>query len=197
MEVCVARHNGDADGYDQAYAMALDDQGNVYVTGRSSYTGESYDAVTIKYDPNCNEVWAAPARYTGSTHEYDGPVDIHVDADSYVYVTGYCNAGMFGGSWLTIKYNPDGTEMWSQCDPSGSGSAITVDSQGNVIVTGSSAGTYGQDLTTIKYGPDGTQLWVRQYNGPVNVDDYAEDVTVDETDSIYVTGSGNCAGIGT
>jgi len=180
----VVRHNGLANSWDLAEAIVLDKIGNIYVSGRSTYPGESYDLVTIKYSPDGDTLWSA--RYTGSTHEYDGASDICVDDSFYVYVTGYCDLGFFGGDWITIKYNPDGSEAWNRVYSGGSGSAIVLDSEGNVIVTGSAG--YPSDITTIKYNPAGDSLWIRFYNGPLNGNDNGQDVTVDKDDNIYVTG---------
>jgi hypothetical protein len=68
--------------------------------------------------------------------------------------------------------------------------AIAVDSSGNVYVTGPSlgSGTYF-DYATIKYYSDGDTAWVRRYNGPGNGDDFAQDITADDSGNVYVTGS--------
>ncbi len=54
IEQWVERYNGPGNGYDRPYAIALDDSGNVYVTGSSRGSGTDYDYVTIKY--SCAEV---------------------------------------------------------------------------------------------------------------------------------------------
>lgn len=66
----VRRYNGPRNGNDFAYAMAVDDNGNVYVTGRSEAWGTSYDYCTIKYDKNGNELWIR--RYNGPGNSWDG-----------------------------------------------------------------------------------------------------------------------------
>ena len=43
------RYNGTASGIDQAYAIAVDSTGNIYVTGTSVGGATSFDMVTVKY----------------------------------------------------------------------------------------------------------------------------------------------------
>jgi len=53
----VRRYNGVNGGMDEATAIAVDDNGNVYVTGWSYGEGTDYDYPTIKYNSSGEEVW--------------------------------------------------------------------------------------------------------------------------------------------
>ncbi|RPI64896.1 MAG: hypothetical protein EHM44_02335, partial [Ignavibacteriales bacterium] len=62
-EEWVARYNGPGDLSDNSRDLAVDSDGNIYVTG-SSYGGSTnWDYATIKYDSAGNEQWVQ--RYSG------------------------------------------------------------------------------------------------------------------------------------
>jgi uncharacterized delta-60 repeat protein len=77
------------------------------------------------------------------------------------------------------------------------GNAITVDSDGNVYVTGSSNGVGTlYDYATIKYSSSGIEQWVVRYNGPGNGCDEATAIAVDYAGNVYVTGYSEGPGTG-
>ena len=55
--VWVRRYNGPGNGEDEETAMAVDDRGNVYVTGLSFVSAIDYDYATVKYDSAGVEQW--------------------------------------------------------------------------------------------------------------------------------------------
>jgi len=74
-------------------------------------------------------------------------------------------------------------------DQANYGKAVTVDSGGNVYVTGESfAEASSYDYLTLKYGPGGNLLWDKRYNGPGNGRDAARSIAVDSGGNVYVTG---------
>jgi len=56
----------DGEARDEPFAMAVDSDGNVIVTGRS-FNGTDYDYCTIKYDPEGGEAWVS--RITSAIRE--------------------------------------------------------------------------------------------------------------------------------
>jgi uncharacterized delta-60 repeat protein len=100
----VARYSGPGNLDDQAHAIAVDNSGNVYVTGESVGLGTDYDYATIKYDSSGQEEWVA--RYNGPANYYDVATAIAVDSSQNVYVTG--SSANIGSStdldYATIKY---------------------------------------------------------------------------------------------
>jgi len=190
----VARYNGPGNYYDIAYSLALDDSGNVYVTG-SSYggSGTNDDYCTIKYNSSGVQQWVA--RYNGPGNFYDVANSIAVDGAGNVYVTGWSYGIWTGRDYCTIKYNSAGVQQWVKRYSGGTDSddvarSIAVDGSGNVYVTGHSYGGSGtrSDYCTIKYNSAGVQQWVARYNGPGNYDDVAFSIALDGSGNVYVTG---------
>jgi hypothetical protein len=182
--------------YDSARAIALDKNGNVFVTGLSDTPGT--DIVTIKYSNEGVTLW---------TNRYDGPADGE-DVASAIAVDGNGNVFVTGSSWsndhdyITIAYSNAGLPLWTnRYNELGGGSvianAIAVDSNGNVFVTGTgpSAPAGNADYVTLAYSSSGVPLWTNRYNGPGRGDDGARAIAVDRSGNVFVTGS-SPSGIG-
>src|SRR4029077_17281890 len=190
----VAYYNGPGDLFDEATAIAVDEAGNVFVTGDSWGTGGNFDYATVKYDSSGQQQWVA--RYNGPADFADIPTAIALDNSGNVYVTGYSWGPGNDFDYATIKYNSSGEEQWvaryngpGNNDDSARG--IATDSSGNVYVTGWSAAgpTTGFDYATVKYNSAGQEQWVARYSGPGNQADEAAAIAIDNSDNVYVTGS--------
>jgi uncharacterized delta-60 repeat protein len=191
-----ARYNGPGNYIDQATCVAIDNSGNVYVTGGSVGMGTGSDFCTIKYNSNGDSLWVR--RYNGTGNDIDASIQVVVDVSGNVYVTGFSDDGV-NLNYVTIKYNSSGTQLWASIyngPAGGTGSEdrphfLAVDGIGNVYVTGeSSTGTGSLDMyATIKYNSSGDSLWVARYKGPgVDGLSQAYALAVDAGGNVYVTG---------
>jgi len=187
IEEWVARYNGPGSGSDETFALAVDAEGNIYVTGRSQGSDTYDDYATLKYDSNGDTVWVA--RYSGPGNGSDVAHAVAVDASGNVYITG---ESLGSGTYLdyaTIKYRSNGDTVWVQ-RYNGPGNwhdrakALAVDGSGNVYVTGNSQGDY----LTMKYDPNGDTVWVRRYDGTGGSEDKPSALAVDGSGNVYVTG---------
>ncbi|MFZ4619884.1 MAG: T9SS type A sorting domain-containing protein [Bacteroidota bacterium] len=192
-------YNGPVNIDDQAKFIAIDNNGNIFVSG-SSYGQNSslgLDIVTIKYNPAGVEQWVQ--RYNGPNSFNDYVRGMVVDNDGSVYVTGVSDDEEFwAGRIRTIKYNSSGIQQWiktyaAENSNSESVNAIGLDISGNVFVVGQSLGAAGLDYVTIKYSPTGVEQWVQRYNVSQNQLVYniakATSLVVDSEGSVYVTGT--------
>jgi hypothetical protein len=94
-----------------------------------------------------------------------------------------------GDSFVTIKYDVNGAQQWiATC--LGVPRSLTLDDEGNIYVTGLGSGSSvsSADYATIKYSPTGQQQWLARYNGPINNQDEAWDIAVDQYGNVCVTG---------
>lgn len=193
VEQWVARYKGPRYSGDLATAIAVDDAGNVYVTGESDSSGTLADYTTVKYNSSGVEQWVR--RYNGPGNSYDYALAIALDDVGNAYVTGRSTGSGTGNDYATVKYSAGGETLWvtrydGPAHNSDGATAIVLDGSGNVYVTG---GTYNgpgtsNDYLTIKYSSAGESLWVRGYNGPANDYDGATAIAVDDTGCVYVTG---------
>jgi len=198
--IWTARYNGIANLHDKGRDIALDNIGNVYVTGSSqSFSGaDGNDYLSIKYSADGDTLWTK--RFNCSSNAGDSACGIAVDKDSnWVYVTGYCSGDtLFGYGYYTIKYNTDGDTIWTRTYNRNSpvaAQAIDIDMFGIIYITGYCYFANSYNYLTVRYTPNGDTLLSHSYNSPNNRHDYAYGVAVDTFGSFYVTGSaGNPSG---
>jgi len=101
-QLWISRYDGGVNADDRAYAIALDDSLNVYVTGYSIANTTS-DYVTIKYNNQGNMIWNM--RYDGPAGNSDQAAAMAVNStNGDVYITGK-SANNTNDDFLTIKYS--------------------------------------------------------------------------------------------
>ncbi len=205
-ELWVATYNGPGSSEDWPFALALDDSGNVCVTGRSIGSETSWDYATIKYDSSGNELWVS--RYAGPARHWDIATHIAVDDSGNVHVTGSSKGGgtdLLDYDYATIKYDPDGTELWVRryngpSDLLDCPRGLALDENGNVFVTGVSWDSvtngvlWQSDCATVKYDASGNQLWIQRYNALGDGIDEGRAMAIDGSGNVYVTGCSDGSG---
>jgi hypothetical protein len=184
------RYNGPGNGDDIPCAIAVDSNGNVFVTGES--VGAQFsDYATIKYSGAGVPLWTN--RYSNGATGAARAHTISVDGSGNVFVTGQSYTGGNGADYATVAYSNAGVPLWTNWYNGGNGgiaNALAVDSAGNVFVTGTSAGAASgsSGYATVAYSHAGVPLWTNLYIGP----EYAEEAV-----AIAVDGSGNVIVAGT
>jgi hypothetical protein len=104
--------NGSANDNDEAYALAVDQTGNVYVTGYVNGVSPSWDIETIKYNAAGVQQWAK--KYNGPKDSADVGNAIGLDANGNVYVAGASAGKTSAWDYRVIKYSSSGLQSFSE-----------------------------------------------------------------------------------
>jgi hypothetical protein len=205
---------------EEGFGVACDASGNVYITGRFNSSSITFGAYTlinsgsfnvflVKFDNAGNVLWAKC-----SNGDDAGGFSATTDASGNVYVTGYfgySNIISFGSDTLScagnddiflVKYDSSDNVLWARGGGGtgdGYGYSVTVDSTGNVYLTGyfnSSALSFGShtinlagggDSFLAKYDSSGNALWAKDISGGNADEGYS--VAADKNGRIYISGS--------
>jgi len=178
---------------DYALATARSQADGIATTGYGATSTTHIDCVTVARDSTGNQLWATS--YDGPNHGVDVACALAIDDRGSVITTGYGDNG-YGTTtdYLTIKYDSSGETLWTRkYDGPGhaedEASAVTVDGDGNVYVTGFSTGdTTVYDYATVKYTSSGEQAWAARYDGPGHLLDEAKAIAVMPSGEALVTG---------
>ncbi len=191
-ELWTARYDGPGAQIDEAYALAVNNAGDVFITGVSTGAGlNGYDMATIKYNTSGSMQWVL--RYDAAK-ESDLGFALAIDDSSNVYVTGSSvkTSNAFEDIY-TVKYNTRGVQQWAARYNGGDNDdpgSIALDRQGDVYVSGySTHAKTGEDMIVIKYNNSGVQQWKNEFRGSQNFAwDASNAVAVDSLNNVYTAG---------
>ncbi len=195
---------------DHGNGIAVDSDGNVYVTGLSkanwgtpvnAYAGD-WEVFVAKLNSIGELQWNT---FLGSADDDEG-YDIAVDGTGNVYVVGRSEStwgsplNTHAGSedLFTAKLNNSGVLQWNTfmgASERDYGEGIAVDGSGNVYVTGASESTWGLpvnahagkfDLFVAKLNSSGIRQWHTFMGGSDT--DMSRGIAIDGSDNVYITG---------
>lgn len=189
---------------DHGAKMILDGDFNQIIIGSTNgygYNGTgSEDYALIKMDSLGNELWYSIYKHPGDGS--DEPVDLVVDANNNIYVTGYTSNAPSGGTYdiTTVKYNSMGDTIWTRTYDGPGGvddtpCAIALDSLGNLFVSGTTGtgtffGNSSSDIVLLKYDINGNFLGNFFFTNPAfNGFDEAHNMAIDPFNNVYVVGA--------
>lgn len=196
-----------------SHSAVVDSSGVATITGytRSAFTGQTHvggtDAFVAQYDTTSgNLIWVNQFGTVGD----DAGRDIVTDG-THVYVVGETEGALLGqtahggADAFLMKLTTSGTIVWTRLFGGGAtdtGYGVTVDTAGNVYITGGTTsaslpgGTAPANTPAsflAKFDADGTRLWTQHYITDTTSGtsySYSTDVTVDPTtQDLFVVGS--------
>jgi hypothetical protein len=174
--------------------LAADSAGDILLAASITGTNGTSDYVTIKRSSSGVILWSQA--YDGLGRGADIATAITLDLQGNAIVSGTSAGSGTDTDIVTLKYAPDGTQLWSvgfdgSAHGQDEGVAVKADSRGDIFVAGKTTGTNGtKDFVLIKHnGSNGAPIWVRQYDGPGLATDDLQSMVLDSVGNICFAGT--------
>lgn len=141
--------------------LEINAQDELFCTGRN----DTNACVTLKYAADGSLAWL---RVFDSGNGPNKGLDLALNADGSVMVTGESRNTGQNTDYLVLKYGADGTELWNTLydattDWQGDRArSIAVDAAGNSYVLGASCDTINGSVLLVSFDPNGLERWHRR-----------------------------------
>ena len=195
---------------DEAHAIALQDDGKIIVAGRS-FTGSTHDFAVLRYNTNGSLDTTFDTNGIATTaigNSYDYAYDLVLQPDGKIILVGETNIDG-GDDFGIIRYNPNGTldttfdmdgilvsslGLWDDAQE------VAVQSNGQIIVAGTSSDGSNADFAVARYNSDGSLDNTFSDDGMIVTDlgsskDYVYGMVLQSDNDIVLVGRSHLEGI--
>lgn len=180
--------NTNTGAQDVLSSMVADSQGNVYNVG-TTLIGTNYNILVQKLDTGLTVVWSQ--NFDGFGFD-DAGVNIDLDANLNVYVTGYASKSNTNKQMVVLKYDNSGTLKWVKypndiTNTTSEGYRIKVKNLNEIFAGGNVTTNSNQDLCTIRLDSTGYVNMNKVYNGGATGTDKFMDLVLGSNNHIFVS----------
>jgi len=184
--------------------ILVDKNDNLIVSGTQYSPISHSDILVAKFDSSGTQQWLR--LWNGPANDSDvvsgnsiRDESLGVDGAGNIYVTGTTvrRGVYFSDNVVTLKYSPQGDQMWSHIynGPANDWDrpySIKVSTSGNVYVAGETVVILDSfiplDYLTMKLNTNGQLEWIQTYDGLSNFADQIAAMTINEAEEVFVTG---------
>ena len=176
--------------HDVPSAIALDNIGNIVVTGGTLSILTLIDYITIKVNSSGSLLWAMSYDYASN---YDMATSIEILASNDVVIAGASANAPNSWDFALVKYDATTGSQLSVDRVTATGVGLdqvllaAKDASGNIYVTGFTENAGNRDIQTVKLNSSLGLLWVQNFDGD-GLEDVGKAVCVDGSGNVYVTG---------
>jgi hypothetical protein len=194
----VYRYNGPGNYEDEAHAIAMGLDGNLYVAGASHGSGTLLDFTVVSLTALGEERWIY--RRDGSRNYHDQAFSVVMGSDGNLYAAGISSGSVNLDEFTVVGLTDSGSERWVyQYDSPGIGPngarTVVVGFDGYLYAAGLSQGdTTISDFTVVSLTDSGAERWVYRYSGIHNGSDQAYSIVVGSDSNLYAIGGSQGTG---
>jgi hypothetical protein len=154
-------YDGPAHLTDQAKAVVVDKDGNIYVGGTSYTSASAKEFILLKYNAAGTLQWAYTAAPGGNVNNFGG---LGIDGNDNVYLAGSCAIGGGATNIVLIKIAPTEAVQWTKtynfAAKADVAEALVVDTYGHSYLCGYSTNPSNRRRGLVmKHSADGTLNW--------------------------------------
>ena len=181
---------------DEAFDLAIDSFDNIYISGRSNWTGSfSWDisqSLILKYDKNGNFRWAK--KYGNNIGMGGAASKIKLFNNKFIYVVGSMDSlnGTSSYKSFIAQYDSSGILNWSHVDSNSFETFfvdLEIDMQGNAYAVGvTTCCLPGYDTYVTKFNLSGGTVWTKVALDSVFTYSHALCSAIDDSANIYIGG---------
>jgi len=183
-----------ASGTNRGASIAVDANGDVYVTGGATTASLTQDIYTIKYSGSGSSalrIWERSV--DGAAGGDDAGVAVRVDPiDGTIVVAGTLLTEPADSDITLLRYSPGGDLIWQRTllrdTASETAVAMTLDSSGYIYLAGNSVQGAGSDILSLIYDFEGNLLGASAFDGSAGTVAEASSITANTKGESFVAG---------